>query len=266
MSHPAWAEGLLDTQQCAKKRLILNRIIRIELDRNTWKHLTVYQQMLRYKPHFYVIYTYIYMCVSVRVRVHVCVCVCVCFMNVYVCVCALWIYMYTLYIHMYMLYIYIYIYALYIIHAYVCVCVCVCFMNEKIDIWGLVEKNSKVVWKVLILTWKEEHGWTFLMWYYSIYRWGGDKGNNTFPSGISQKMKVIVWLEFELAYYNLAFQNISHYAMRTLLAEKCMPSEICRRMRDVYGEEYFSQKLFIDELETNWLFSKEKKFVMPKVF
>ena len=55
-----------------------------------------------------------------------------------------------------------------------------------------------------------------------------------------------------------------------LVTEKCKPSEIYRRMSNVYIEVYFSSKLFTNEplqawvektvfgLETFWLFGKEK--------
>ena len=36
--------------------------------------------------------------------------------------------------------------------------------------------------------------------------------------------------------------------IKSLVAEKCKPCEICKRMCDVYREEYFSPKNF-----TNWL-------------
>ena len=39
------------------------------------------------------------------------------------------------------------------------------------------------------------------------------KGVCTFPKGISLKVNSIVQLEFELAYYNVKVQQISHYAM-----------------------------------------------------
>ena len=48
-----------------------------------------------------------------------------------------------------------------------------------------------------------------------------DKGVHTFPKGISLKVKAIVWLEFELAYYDSTYysvgvQYISHNVMGTL--------------------------------------------------
>ena len=40
---------------------------------------------------------------------------------------------------------------------------------------------------------------------------------HTFPYGISQKGNVIVWLEFELAYYDVKIQLINQYTVRALL-------------------------------------------------
>ena len=40
---------------------------------------------------------------------------------------------------------------------------------------------------------------------------GGDKGERTFPKGISPKVNVIARLEFELAYFEAAVQRFSHY-------------------------------------------------------
>ena len=41
-------------------------------------------------------------------------------------------------------------------------------------------------------------------------------GIHTFAKSICPKVNVMVQLEFELAYYNVAVQHISHYAMATL--------------------------------------------------
>ena len=53
-----------------------------------------------------------------------------------------------------------------------------------------------------------------LYWYYLTHSWE-DKGVHTFPKGMSPKGKEIVQLEFELVYYNVTVQHISHYIMRT---------------------------------------------------
>ena len=47
-----------------------------------------------------------------------------------------------------------------------------------------------------------------------------DKCAITFPKGISPKINVIVLLEFELTYYDIAVQHITHYAMGTLPSEE----------------------------------------------
>ena len=39
-------------------------------------------------------------------------------------------------------------------------------------------------------------------------------GVYTFPKGISPKVNVIAWLEFELAYYDVKVQHVNHYATR----------------------------------------------------
>ena len=36
---------------------------------------------------------------------------------------------------------------------------------------------------------------------------------HTFPKGISPKVNVIAWLEFELVYYNVALEHIRYYTM-----------------------------------------------------
>ena len=38
---------------------------------------------------------------------------------------------------------------------------------------------------------------------------GGDKGVHTFPKGISPKVNIIVWLEFELFYFEATVHSIS---------------------------------------------------------
>ena len=40
---------------------------------------------------------------------------------------------------------------------------------------------------------------------------------HTFSKGISPKVNVVAWLEFELAYYDVVVWNVSHYATVTLL-------------------------------------------------
>ena len=42
-----------------------------------------------------------------------------------------------------------------------------------------------------------------------------DKGVHAFPKGISLKVNVIAWLEFELTYYDVTVQHVSHIAMET---------------------------------------------------
>ena len=44
---------------------------------------------------------------------------------------------------------------------------------------------------------------------------GGNKGIHTFPMGIRRKVNVIVPLEFELTYYNVAIQYVNHLATGT---------------------------------------------------
>ena len=39
---------------------------------------------------------------------------------------------------------------------------------------------------------------------------------HTFPEGISKKITGIMWLEFELTYYDVTVQHISHCTMGTL--------------------------------------------------
>ena len=46
-----------------------------------------------------------------------------------------------------------------------------------------------------------------------------DKRVHTFPKGICQKVKVIVWLDFELVYYDSAVQHYNHYTAGTLPGE-----------------------------------------------
>ena len=44
----------------------------------------------------------------------------------------------------------------------------------------------------------------------------------TFPKGISSKVKEITWLEFELAYYDIAVRHVIHYVTRSLQPYKCL--------------------------------------------
>ena len=46
----------------------------------------------------------------------------------------------------------------------------------------------------------------------TIYLCQEDKGVHSFPKDTSPKVNVIAQLEFELAYYNVAVQHVSHYA------------------------------------------------------
>ena len=45
----------------------------------------------------------------------------------------------------------------------------------------------------------------------------GDKDVHAFLKSISLKVNVIVWLEFELVYYNVAVQHVSHWSQILLL-------------------------------------------------
>ena len=42
-----------------------------------------------------------------------------------------------------------------------------------------------------------------------------EQGVHTFPKGICQKVNVIAWLEFELAYYDSAVHRPNHFTTRT---------------------------------------------------
>ena len=44
-----------------------------------------------------------------------------------------------------------------------------------------------------------------------------DKDFNTFPKGVSLKVKVITLMEFELVYYDVTVQHIRHYDMEVSL-------------------------------------------------
>ena len=44
---------------------------------------------------------------------------------------------------------------------------------------------------------------------------GADKEVHAFPKGISQKVSVIAWLKFELAYFMAIVQHFSHHVMET---------------------------------------------------
>ena len=61
---------------------------------------------------------------------------------------------------------------------------------------------------------------------YSIYRWVGDKNVLLFPKGISPKVNVIVLLYFQLAYYDVTVQHVSHNAKYTTPGSKCMEGVI----------------------------------------
>ena len=41
----------------------------------------------------------------------------------------------------------------------------------------------------------------------------GDEGVHTIPKDISSKVNIIARPEFELAYYDVTIQHVSHYAM-----------------------------------------------------
>ena len=51
-------------------------------------------------------------------------------------------------------------------------------------------------------------------WYYLSRRYGG-QGVYTFPKGISSKMNISAQLEFELAFYDVTVQYVSHYTTGT---------------------------------------------------
>ena len=44
---------------------------------------------------------------------------------------------------------------------------------------------------------------------------GGIRLFHIFPKGISAKVNVIAWLEFELTYYNVTVQHVNHYTTET---------------------------------------------------
>ena len=44
----------------------------------------------------------------------------------------------------------------------------------------------------------------------------GDKGVHAIPKGISPRVNVMIWLDFELAYFKATVQHFSHYATETL--------------------------------------------------
>ena len=50
------------------------------------------------------------------------------------------------------------------------------------------------------------------LWYYLSHNWR-DKHVHTFPKGIRLKVNVIVQLEFELTYCDVAVQHVSHYTI-----------------------------------------------------
>ena len=57
----------------------------------------------------------------------------------------------------------------------------------------------------------------------------GDKGGHTFPKDISLKMNVIVQVEFELAYFEVAIQHVDHYTTENHFSAK----EKQRKMNNV---------------------------------
>ena len=54
-------------------------------------------------------------------------------------------------------------------------------------------------------------------WYCLTNSCGEDKRVHAFPKSISLKLNVIAWLKFEVIYYDVAVQHVSHYAMGMLL-------------------------------------------------
>ena len=55
----------------------------------------------------------------------------------------------------------------------------------------------------------------------------GNKRIHIFPKGISAKVNVIVWLEFEFTYYYAAVQYISHYATPFKLGNEYVEEHVC---------------------------------------
>ena len=51
-------------------------------------------------------------------------------------------------------------------------------------------------------------------WYYLTHRWEGN-GVHAFLLVISLKENIIVWLEFELAYFEATVQHFCHYSTGT---------------------------------------------------
>ena len=45
----------------------------------------------------------------------------------------------------------------------------------------------------------------------------GDKEVHIFPKGISPKGNIIAWLEFELAFYDVEDQHVSHFTVESPL-------------------------------------------------
>ena len=49
-------------------------------------------------------------------------------------------------------------------------------------------------------------------WYYLTGNWR-DKGVHAFPKSINPKVNIIVWLEFELSYFEVTVQHINPHTM-----------------------------------------------------
>ena len=54
----------------------------------------------------------------------------------------------------------------------------------------------------------------------------------TFPNSICPKGKEIVWLEFELTYYDVVIQHVSHYATNTAFLQGIQSAYFMRSRKE----------------------------------
>ena len=67
--------------------------------------------------------------------------------------------------------------------------------------------------------------------------------STAFPQGISLKVNVIVQLEFELAYYNVAVQHVSHCSI-SLIIQTCVVCNNCQFYFDFFVSAVSFSKRF----------------------
>ena len=80
-----------------------------------------------------------------------------------------------------------------------------------------------------------------------------DKKIHTFLKGISPKVKVTVWLEFELTYSKVAVQHLSHDAKETTHEQEVTQGQFFSGVQLIWIQSFFSKADCLPRLKSSAL-------------